>query len=141
MGDTAANWLKEYNTVKADCIKRLGKKGKFPRPKKDPAAELTKAVAQAKSLDDQIKKLIKALATYQDLCSGIELYAYDYKKLFPQNDFGLSLANTDEEKTIYKVRSAMDKVLSDIELGSKTPRRYATKIRDILESGESITDF
>jgi hypothetical protein len=141
VAETAATHLTEWNNVLADVKRRLGKKGKLPKPKKDPGAALTKSAAMAKSLEAEVKKLAKALHDYQETLSDVEGDAYDYKALIAKDDFGLSKANTEEERIINYVNHNLTKCLDAMGLGSKTPRKAAAKIRELLEGGENLSEF
>ncbi len=141
MADTAAKFLTEWNNLQADVKRRLGKKGKLPKPKGDPAASLSKSAAMAKSLDADVKKLAKALHEYQTLLSDVQGDADDYKQLIAKDDFKLSKADPEEERTINYVNHNLSKCLDGIALGSKSPRKLATKILAVLEGGEDLSEF
>lgn len=142
MGDSAASWLKEWNTVKADCIKRLGKKGKLPKPKGgDPAIRLAKAVAAAKKLDADVQKLLTAVRAHQTNLIFMQEEASKLQKQIADADLGLSLANYDEERIINKVRYEIDKCMSGLILGAETPVKYGFKVRELMEKTENFTDF
>jgi chromosome segregation ATPase len=134
--DSAAKALSELDNVLADSQRRLGKKGKMPKAKPDPHASLTKCVAAAKALEDEVKKLAKALKTYQETLSDVEAECDDYSTLISKSDFDLG----SDEETINKLRYNLTKCLKDICLGSKTPRREAAKILDAL-NGADLTTF
>ena len=141
MGDTAAKCLSELNIVLSDCKKRLGKKGILPKPRTDPAKSLAKSAAMGKVLDADVKKLIKALKEYRTLLSDVEGDAADFNTAVQKSDFKLSKANIDEEKIINKVHFDLNKCLSDIGLGSKSPRAVATKMLAVLEGGDDLLTF
>jgi hypothetical protein len=141
VGDTAAKCLSELNIVLADCKKRLGKKGVLPKPRTDPATTLTKSAAMGKALDVEVKKFIKALKDYRTLLSDVEGDAVDFNTAVQKSEFKLSKANIDEEKIINKVRYDLNKCLSDIASGSKTPRSVATKMLAVLEGGDDLSTF
>ena len=140
MADSAAKALNELGNVLADVHKRLGKKGKLPKPRADPKVALTKSVAMAKALEDDVKKLIKSLKDYQTTLSDVDGDSDDYSKLIAKSDFNLSKADPDEEKTIYYVQYNLTKCLDGISLGSQSPRKEAAKVLDAL-NGADLTGF
>lgn len=141
MADSAASWLKSWKEVLSDSIKKLGKKGKMPRLKADPAAKLAKAVASAKTLDADTQKLLKGIREYQTLLITLQSEIYAVQGQIAKSDFGLSMAVYEEERIINKVRYEIDKCLSGMSLGAQTPIDYGFKIRKVLEGQENLTDF
>lgn len=141
MADSAAKSLTELAGVTADALRKLGKKGKLDKPRRDPKVSLTKSAAMAKALQDDIKKLAKSLHDYQTTLSDVEGDCYDYRQVIASSDFKLSKADPDEEKIINTVNYTMTKCLDEIALGSKSPRRVATKLLAVLEGGDDITSF
>jgi hypothetical protein len=141
VADTAASFLTEWNNVLADVKRRLGKKGKLPKPKKDPAGKLAQCATMAKALDADVKKLGKALHQYQEVLADVEGDAYDYKQLIADDEFKLSKADSEEERTINYVRHNLTKCLDGIALGSKSPRKLAAKYREMLEGGGDLSAF
>lgn len=142
MGDSAASGLKDWNTAKANCVKLLGKKGKLTKPKADdPSVTLTKAVASAKALDEDIQKLLKAIRAYQSMLLIFQSDTDKYKKEIEKDDFGLSRADTEEERIINKVHYELAKCLTALATGAMTPVDFGFKLRKVMEGTENMTDF
>jgi hypothetical protein len=89
--DLAAKARSGRTGALADVQRRLGKKGKLPKPKAHPKGSLTKSIPMARVLEDEIKKLVKAIKDYQtDLtaldrdCSTLDGFSIgDLAKLTP----------------------------------------------------------
>lgn len=136
MENGAAKALAEWNKAIAVAKAEAGKKGKLPKPKEDIGAALTKSAALAKTVEDQRKQLLTSIKAYQEILSDVEAACDGYGKQIDKDEFGLSKSNPDEERSINKIRFALQKKLDEIGLGSKSPRKESAKVRDPLETAD-----
>lgn len=136
MENGAAKALVEWNKALAVAKAEAGKKGKLPKPKEDLGAALTKSATLAKTVEDQRKQLVTSIKAYQEALADVEAACDGYSGQINKDEFGLSKANTEEEKSINRIRFALTKKLDEIGTGSKSPRKEAAKIRDPLEAAD-----
>ncbi len=136
MENGAAKALAEWNKALAVAKAEAGKKGKLPKPKEDPGAALTKSAALAKTVEDQRKQLVASIKAYQAALTDVEAACDDFSKLVGKDEFGLSKAKPEEERSINKIRYMLTGKLDEIGSGSKSPRKEAAKVRDPLEAAD-----
>jgi hypothetical protein len=140
MADSAAKALTEWQTALGDVERRLAaKKGKMPKPKRDPKVSLAKAVALANAIDADAKKLLTAIKEYQTHLSNVEGDCDDYARMIERSDFGLTKGQEEDQRIINFATVTLPKCLDGIALGSRSPRKAAQKIRDALEGADLKT--